>query len=535
MKFLFSVILCFLFWSPLFAQTTLVTDLITDALDEEGKFLWSKTSSVKRTNIGQNVLAIGMNVNGDENVKKYFTTGVVDKDSIRERIGLDFCEDNDDVNCISPELFQAFPADNIPAITSTTENGDARYWNLIGIPYILMTDNQYLEYPGSAKYYLNDGKKGLDILSGLFNIHFAGGVTTITYSNIAISEESINDGVPDIIVTQIGATANTFDQYYFSNRQGGVVGERYDVKFGDISRVFEGEFAFFKYWSTVDSDSLKYSQYHPVVSDPPNRDIRLLAFDWHDLGIDETNYQQVHSFNQMFNGASDVAFIAYNERSLRFISEISGKLFKVGLDGVSTESFPVDRIEKIELFLYEGEEISGGSDFPMYATLVNSFENTSYKFDKVYELVGQEKYKIVITIDNDNYSEKYYVVNNVNGTINNYIEVEFESNNTNAYNQNFYLGNFCLKNPKKVSVGGNSLPVAISTMDKRPPGWPNNIPNAFLVLDSKEKGFVIPRLDVNGISNVDLKEGMIVYDTVDKCIKLYDGEGWYCIERDCNE
>ena len=29
-------------------------------------------------------------------------------------------------------------------------------------------------------------------------------------------------------------------------------------------------------------------------------------------------------------------------------------------------------------------------------------------------------------------------------------------------------------------------------------------------------------------------EGMIIYDTEDNCIKIYNGSSWHCIERKCN-
>ena len=54
------------------------------------------------------------------------------------------------------------------------------------------------------------------------------------------------------------------------------------------------------------------------------------------------------------------------------------------------------------------------------------------------------------------------------------------------------------------------------------------------MLDSKEKGLVLPRTTSGSITQ-GLKEGMIIYDTIDNCIKLYDGIKWVCIQRDCNE
>ncbi len=62
--------------------------------------------------------------------------------------------------------------------------------------------------------------------------------------------------------------------------------------------------------------------------------------------------------------------------------------------------------------------------------------------------------------------------------------------------------------------------------------FPSNIANGFLALQSSNKGLVISRTTSSQI----LKplEGMIIYDTTDKCVKLYNGSAWSCIKKSCN-
>ncbi|MFV0208805.1 IgGFc-binding protein [Empedobacter falsenii] len=76
--------------------------------------------------------------------------------------------------------------------------------------------------------------------------------------------------------------------------------------------------------------------------------------------------------------------------------------------------------------------------------------------------------------------------------------------------------------------------VGISTTETRTtPLWTNDIPNAFLVLESKNKGLVISR-NKNPEKNILLPvRGMILYDSDDKCIKLYNGTKWSCIKQKC--
>lgn len=79
------------------------------------------------------------------------------------------------------------------------------------------------------------------------------------------------------------------------------------------------------------------------------------------------------------------------------------------------------------------------------------------------------------------------------------------------------------------------------TVQQKANAWPENIPNGFLAMESKDKGFVITRVQhvsqtpQPGDAIADPKEGMLLYDIQDKCIKLYNGTQWKCVERSCND
>jgi len=90
----------------------------------------------------------------------------------------------------------------------------------------------------------------------------------------------------------------------------------------------------------------------------------------------------------------------------------------------------------------------------------------------------------------------------------------------------------CTK-PGDFSMAGNATKVGI-TLQAKTTGWPENIPNGFIALESKTKGFVITR--VQNVSLItDPKEGMLVYDISATCVKLYNGSFWKCIAKSCNE
>lgn len=73
--------------------------------------------------------------------------------------------------------------------------------------------------------------------------------------------------------------------------------------------------------------------------------------------------------------------------------------------------------------------------------------------------------------------------------------------------------------------------VGISTYSENE-NFPTSIPNGFLALQSSKKGFVISRTTSNQITQP--IEGIIIYDTTDKCVKLFNGSNWNCIQKTCN-
>ena len=90
----------------------------------------------------------------------------------------------------------------------------------------------------------------------------------------------------------------------------------------------------------------------------------------------------------------------------------------------------------------------------------------------------------------------------------------------------------CVK-PGDFTPGGSPTKVGISVQQKQE-AWPENIPNGFIALESKEKGFVITRVQNSSLIE-DARIGMLIYDIDAKCVKLYNGTVWKCIEKSCND
>lgn len=102
---------------------------------------------------------------------------------------------------------------------------------------------------------------------------------------------------------------------------------------------------------------------------------------------------------------------------------------------------------------------------------------------------------------------------------------------------------FCVQ-PGSNAVGVQSSLTGISSLATATVSsqWLEAIPNAYLAMESTNKGFVITRVshvsEVPDLSNDAITnpiEGMLVYDIQDQCVKLFNGTNWKCLERSCNE
>lgn len=101
--------------------------------------------------------------------------------------------------------------------------------------------------------------------------------------------------------------------------------------------------------------------------------------------------------------------------------------------------------------------------------------------------------------------------------------------------EDYFINNcVCYNDPNTTNAGTDSN-IGISSLRKSKinhrtqNSWPMIRKSANMVLESNTKGFVITRLttaQVNAL--VSPQEGMIVYDTNLKCLKIYNGNAWQC-------
>lgn len=156
--------------------------------------------------------------------------------------------------------------------------------------------------------YLSDGINGLDLSTAVFNVS-----GTLMYSVSDITPASIGDGIPDIIITQVGSVSSELDVFKFVDNTGATVGVPKGVVFNGIDVVSKPKWKFFRINTRTCGGA--------VAGD---RELRLIAYEFSDLGITEANYQSITHFSHALSGSSDVAFVAYNKSSLVVLpSELS--------------------------------------------------------------------------------------------------------------------------------------------------------------------------------------------------------------------
>jgi uncharacterized repeat protein (TIGR01451 family) len=156
--------------------------------------------------------------------------------------------------------------------------------------------------PGSSfplSDFLTDGIQGLELGTGIYNLP----PSTLSFPVQLLNAGAITDAVPDIVSTQIGQPSGT-DLFYFVDNLGNRVGNIVSVVFSAIPLVGQANMAIY-YAET------RTLQYASLI-----RDLRIQTFNLSDFGITAGNMGQVAAFVQKLSGASDMAFVAYNENAI---------------------------------------------------------------------------------------------------------------------------------------------------------------------------------------------------------------------------
>lgn len=400
----------------------------------------------------------------------------------------------------TPAFFRSLPVEDVYfAPYGQPVNGNVYFGfpaDLDGNPTVALTPPfTFPDYKISIP--LMSGSKGLDIGSIVTNVP---STTLLTFDIVnPVQFGSINDMVPDIIITQEAQTGSSdaVDELWFEDATGNMIGNRVQV-------IVASNTSYPQLGQTY------YDFYHirpgtPAWESNSPRFFKMFSVRLEEFGLNASNYEDIRKLKYKFNGSSDPGVIAYNENSFRFVPLIA-------VDDTAT----TDRDTPITINVL-GNDSYDSTDIPV-VTLLSSPAHGSVS------IVGNE---VLYTPD----------FSFTGGTVS-FIYRICDSFGCDEATVTITIRNVCQKLPN-LDPADSFTKIGISTMSGVDKQWPETqIPNGFLALESDTKGMVITRSVSSIIQNP--VEGMIIYDTADRCVKLYSVNAsnvgsWNCINQICKE
>lgn len=288
-----------------------VTKIYTDF----GGF-WSTDSANRFPNTSHNLMAFTV---GTGSTAKTFSTGVDDELMLQKGIA-----------------FEAVNYRAMPIILGTRSGSSyfigvgSRYQGIWQPP----APSPPYTIPGylNPEYYLQDGIQGLDLGTAIFNIPRVG--LGVVYQVDQFNISRINDGVPDIIMTQVGQPpeSGSLDVFKFVDVNGNTVGNEISLDLSTVNAVGTAHWAFYNLpGATAGAVAGIYAGVQPGLTNTAteaqkrtnSRLLRVMQWDLHAFGLNANNVGKVVRFVHILNGSSDPAFVAYNTSSFRALSKFS--------------------------------------------------------------------------------------------------------------------------------------------------------------------------------------------------------------------
>ena len=192
-----------------------------------------------------------------------------------------------------------------------------------------------------------DGIKGLDMGTGIANFNNQADIRFYS-GNGDIG--AVNDGVPDLLITQIAQPGGS-DVYYYADVDGNVVGRPVKLAFinNNNNRLYQWKVDFYRLDYSSGSTFETAIPTTASFGNGQNRGFRMAAFSLEDFGIDGSSngdITDIDNINMGAGGSSDMAFMAYNKAAFDIKSPIINEApisrFVCRLPTISDLIFDVD-------------------------------------------------------------------------------------------------------------------------------------------------------------------------------------------------
>lgn len=321
-----SILLALFFSAPGFAQFN-VTEIITDY----NGYWKSSATAINAVKPGNSHNLLSFSFNGNR-----YSTGV--NDALLTARGQSFIAGD----------FRALPVTSVSgAVSSNTKIG-------LGYKYDGVENGPGAVAPSnSIPRYLTDGIKGLDLGTCVANL--PAGTMFLPVSKILTP--SINDGIPDVLITQTADPSGSSDRYEFTDINGNRVGNYVDIVLTNIAPVGNWTADFYEASTNPMTLAAGFTK--------TDRPLRLWTSDLSAFGINSSNASSVAYFKIILSGNSDVAFVSYNNNSIN----LDQALLPVKLNGFSGKQIN----DQVQLQWETGAEINSAYFIVEKSSNGNSF------------------------------------------------------------------------------------------------------------------------------------------------------------------
>ncbi|MDF2189200.1 T9SS type A sorting domain-containing protein [Paraflavitalea sp. CAU 1676] len=284
-RVLITLLLLTAFYIAVNAQS--VTEVITDY----GGYWKSGQSAISTTRPDNSHNMLAFQFNGTR-----YSTGV-----------------NDALLTTRGDHFTAGDYKALPVYQSTGSSSDTKIG--LGASYDGVANGASNPRPvNSINKYLTDGVKGLDLGTCVANLPAGDLMFAVTN----MQAQLVGDGIPDLLITQTADPSGAQDRYEFVDINGNRVGNSVNINLSSLPVVGNWTADFYDVNSNPMSLASGFTQ--------TDRPIRLWAADFSTFGINATNIGQIVYFRIRLNGNSDVAFVAYNNKTFSLNSTLPTKL-----------------------------------------------------------------------------------------------------------------------------------------------------------------------------------------------------------------
>ena len=185
-----------------------------------------------------------------------------------------------------------------------------------------------------------DGKNGLELGTGVTNYNESASIRFFSGNG---QVGAINDGIPDLLITQI-ADSGSWDTYYYADDRGNVIGRPIKL-FLHNSYNNQGRWQLDLYKLPSGADINTAVPQSRTYGNNEDRLIKLIALNLEDFDLDATNIDSVKNINSVAGGSADMAFIAYNQSAFDIKAPIARPIlprFVCKADGTTNVTFSVE-------------------------------------------------------------------------------------------------------------------------------------------------------------------------------------------------